>query len=507
MPYVAPGGDVDHGEAPANLTGTVVRGLFWKISSRVVAEATRVAVVVVLARLLTPSDYGVAGMALVVASFAAMCADPALGAALIQRPRIDEEDRSTIFWMATGAGLALTIVGIVSAGLVADFFGEPEVEQLFAFASLTFVVISLSTTPRAILARRLAYRSLELREMGAIVVGGIVAITLGVAGYGPWAIVANFVAYALTSTLLIYLLVDWRPRALFSSTSARDLGGFSARIFSATLLNWGNANLDKALVGRFLGSAALGTYSMGYNAMLMPVGLLGRPLHQVLSPAYSRIQSDKERLERAWLRGKRLSVAVLAPALVGLIVAAPEFVQVLLGDQWDGAVVPLQLLCVGALADSLGAHSWTVVQARGQARALLRLTVLSSVVTWAAFAAGLPWGIVGVAAFYAGARWLLVVPTLWLTARAVSFDFWASLWAGAGLLPVAFAAGAVAFGARELLLGMDLAAFFQLVIVSLVMLGAYVALLLLVTPSVVREIRDVLERGRGEDRSPDGQRA
>ena len=464
--------------------------------SRGVAEVTRITVVVVLARLLTPDDYGVAGMALVVASFAMMFTDPALGAALIQRPTIDERDRSTVFWIAAGIGAVLTILGIALSGPVADFFGEAQVEDLFAATSLCFFLTSLSVVHRALLSRRLAYRGLEIRDMVSIVTGGIVAIAVAFAGFGPWAVVANFVAYSLMSTVLVWVLLDWRPHVVFSAESARNLSGFSTRIFSANVLAWGNQNLDRALIGRFLGAAALGAYSLAYTAMLLPMTVFGRPLHQVLSPVYSRIQDDNERLERAWLRSKRLSVAAVSPALLGLIVVAPEFVDVLFGEQWDDAIVPLRLLCVAGLANSLASLHWSVLQARGEAGTLLRIGLISSAVTWVAFAGGLHWGIVGVALFYAGARWLLVIPTMLMMTRALSFDFWTALRAGSATFPLSLSAAAVAFGVREALLSFQTPMSVELVIVGVVMTGVYGSLVLLFAPALVEDIRGVLRTRR-----------
>ena len=394
-----PLGDVDTGEAPPNLAGTVIGGVAWKLSSRAVSGVTHLVVIVVLARLLTPTDYGIAGMALLVTSFAFIFTDPALGAALVQRPTIDERDRSTVFWLATAIGTVLTILGVLLSGFVADFFDQEQVRDLVIVSSLCLGLTSLSVVHRALLTRRLAYRALEVRDMVATVAGAAVSIGVAAAGFGPWAIVANLLVYVLVGTILVWAFLDWRPRAIFSVSSARKLGGFSAKITSAAVFDWGSLNLDTALVGRYLGAASLGAYSLAYNAMRLPVNYLGRPLFQALSPAYSRIQEDRTRLERVWLQTKRVSIAIIAPALLVLIVVAPDFVPVVLGDQWGDAVVPLQILCIGGLANTLTSLHWSVLQACGEAGVLLRVTVLSAAVTWAAFAAGLHWGIVGVAVF------------------------------------------------------------------------------------------------------------
>ena len=289
---------------PVDLTGAVVSGVRWKAMTRGVSIVTRLVVLVILARLLTPTDYGIAGMAIVVTSFALVFTDPALSAALIQRPTIDERDRSSVFWLATGIGGGLTLLGIAASGLVARFFGEEQVQELFIVTSLCLVVASLSVTQRAILTRELAYRKLEIREMISTVAGGVVGVAAAIAGLGPWAIVLNVVTYAVMSTSLLWLLVEWRPRRMFSMDRIRSLWGFSARIFSASMLTWGNQNLDKALVGRFLGAAPLGAYSLAYSAMLVPNQLLSRPLYQVVAPAFARIQIG-QRAARASLAAEQ----------------------------------------------------------------------------------------------------------------------------------------------------------------------------------------------------------
>jgi O-antigen/teichoic acid export membrane protein len=488
--------DVDYAPPPADLTGTVVSGVIWKATTRGVALVTRVATVVVLARLLTPTDYGVAGMAIVVASFAAILTDPALGAALVQRPAIDERDRSTVFWSAAGIGCALTVLGIAASPLVADFFGEPEVRDLFAVTSLCFVVIGLSVAHRALLLRRLAYRSLEIREMLSLVTGAIVAVAVALAGFGPWAVIWNFVAYCVMSTVLVWILLDWRPRFTFSVESLRKLGGFSLRIFSATTLSWGTSNLDKVLIGRVLTAAALGAYSLASNIAQMPLSLVSGTLSRAVSPAYSRIQDDKDRLERAWLRNKRMSVSVVAPMLATLVVAAPDFVQLVFGEKWDDTVAPLRLLCVASLAQSLGALNWSVLQARGEGGAVLRLILLTSCASLLAFVVGLTWGIVGVATSYAIARWLIVVPTTWLTTRTLSFDFWAGLRAGAGIVPIVAVAAAIGFGAQELLLASGLPLGVRLVLVGSATVVSYAAFLFVFARSLVVDAWQLVTRYR-----------
>jgi PST family polysaccharide transporter len=283
---------------------------------------------------------------------------------------------------------------------------------------------------------------------------------------------------------------------VFSPASVRKLGGFSLRIFGATALSWGTSNLDKVLVGRFLSASALGIYSLAYNISQVPLSFVSGTLSRAVSPAYSRIQDDKERLERAWLRNKRMSVAVVAPLLAALFVVAPDLVNLVFGERWSDTVTPLRLLCVAILAQSLGALNWSVLQARGEGAAVLRLTLLVSAASLLAFVLGLPWGVVGVAAAYAIARWLLVVPTTWLTTSVMSFDFWRGLRAGGGVVPIVAVAALAGLALQELLLAVGLPPGARIVVVGLVTLLTYAGLLLALDRSLVVDVRRVIAQYR-----------
>ena len=487
-------------EPISDIGGAVLTGIKWKVATQLLGEGTRVLVTFILARLLTPGNYGVAGIAIVCATFASLFVDPALGTALVQRRNITEADRSTVFWTTLAIGLVFTVAGIASSGLVADAFGVPQVKYLFAVLSLTFVLNAISVPQISLLMRSLAYRSLEIREMAATVAGAVVALSVAFLGFGAWAIVLNFVVFSFTSTVLVWTLSTWRPRMTFSRDSLGSLGGFGLKLFWSRVLMWGNFNVDNMLVGRFLGAPALGAYSLAYNVMFMPMTRIGIPLTQVLSPAYARMQDDPNRLQEAWLRSKRVSSAALIPCFATCAIVAPDLVPVAFGSKWHAAVTPLQLLCVAGIAHSLVALNQSVLTARGKGGSLLRLNLIMSVVTLTAFVAGLPFGIVGVAGFYAAARWLMVPVDTWITTRNVGFSFWTSIRSGLGILPLTAAAGAGAYALRAFLVAEHVPAALRLLAVGAAFFVIYIVLLRLFAPTVVADVRDGLRR-RGKARA------
>jgi O-antigen/teichoic acid export membrane protein len=405
-----------------------------------------------------------------------------------------------VFWLAAGIGLGLTLLGVASSGLVASAMREPEVRELFAVASLCLVLISLTVVPRALLWRQFAYRSLELRDMAATVVGGATAVAVAFAGFGAWAIIVNWLVYSTISLVLVYALAGWRPHLRFSRESARILGAFGAKVSGTVVLNWATLNLDKLLIGRVKGAAALGAYSLAYNVMFLPMTRIALPLASVLLPAYARLQDERERLELGWLRSKRIAVLLLVPCFATTFVVAPDLVTTVFGSKWDEAILPLQLLSVAGVAVAMGTFDTQLLESTGAAGTLLRLTLVISVSSWISFAVGVRWGIAGVAGSYAVVRWALVLPVLWRTTRAVEFHFRSAL--DATVPPAVFGVMAALAGlaARDWLLP-DVPALARLVLTAALTVGLYALLAIaFLRPTVLDLVRTVARRVR---RSPD----
>jgi O-antigen/teichoic acid export membrane protein len=477
--------------ATAGLRSKVVRGLAWKVVSQVYGLAWHTAVAITLARLLTPGDYGLAAMVIVFAAIVPVFSDLALGSALVQRRELSEADRSTVFWVSTGIGAGFTLVGIALSWPLAAFYGEPEVQPLFAALSLTFVVTALGTTQRALLTRDMNFKSLELRIMLGTLVSGSSGIALAATGFGAWAIVGQQIILATVSTVLLWRFSTWRPRFLFSRDSFRRLAGFGLNVFGTRILFYGNRNADNLLVGRVLGAGPLGVYALSYNIMLAPLSRLGWPIGEVLYPAFSRLQDDPERTAQAWVRINRLVGAITIPATLGLIVVAPEFVTVVLGERWREAEPVIRLLAWVGLLQSLGTLNSAILRARDRTGTLLRYAAIALVASLVGFTVGLEWGIVGVAAGYAVSSTFVEPLYAWFTARALGIS---PLALPRGLRGVFEAAGAMAgllLATKVGLLPGDLHAAWRFVVLILLGFALYVPLIAWRAPEVLAELKDI----------------
>jgi O-antigen/teichoic acid export membrane protein len=481
---------------PDRLQPTVVIGVKWKFGSQVIRETTRLTVGIILARMLTPDEWGIAGMAFAVAGILYIVSDPVVGAALVQRRTITEQDRSTAFWMSAALGVSMCVLGLAFSGSLASFFGEPQVQGLFAALSVGFLISALGSVPDALLSRELAYRSLELRQIAGTLVGAAVAIPVALAGGGPWAIVANSLATIATSTVLLWVFCRWRPTLVVSLESVRAIGGFGLSVLGSHLLLYAQTSVDKILVGRYLGSRSLGTYAFAFNLMFTPIMNIAYPLNGVLFPALATIQSDEGRLVAAWLRAKRVAVAVMAPLFLTLFVVCPDLVPAVFGKKWDDAIPVLQLLCLAGVAQSLTAFNGIFLIVRGLARRLLLVMALVAGATTVSVVIGLPWGVLAVAAAYASAQWGLVVLDTWLTTRSSPAGFLQTLRAACTALPFVIGAAVAGVLVRAALVEADVPPFLRAVVIGGVVLGTYVVLVWAGSRSLRPELDAVVARIR-----------
>lgn len=479
---------------PEELRQRIASGLGWKAFSQVTGQIARVVVGLLLARLLTPSEFGLAAMALTFSGLTLVFTDLSLGAALVQRRSITEEDRSTVFWTTVGTGVACTAAGVLLAVPIANLFNEPGVRWLIVAESFCFVIVALSATQAALMTRAMAFRGLELRDVGGTLVGSAVALGLAFSGFGAWAIIGQSLAAAAASTILLWTFATWRPRFMFSRQSLRDCGGFGIKLFGSKLMGVVNTYADNLLVGRYLGAAALGMYAVAYNVMFNPVSRLITPIQGVLIPVFSRLQDEPARLGQAWLRGSRLMAFAAFPAFAGMIAVAPDFIPVVLGKKWDEAVPVVQLLCIAGALQAVQTLQHSVLQARGKAGTLLRFMITSSVLNVTAFAFGLRWGITGVAGCFVVSRAVLLPVLTWRTAREVGvrpLDQLRSIWpvVEASILMLLAVAGT-----RHLLIHTGLGPGLRLLVLILVGVAAYGGLCVLRLRDVAAELR-ALRRG------------
>ena len=484
--------------AGPDIRSRVVRGLVWVAGAQVGMHITRAVVAVIIARLLTPEEYGLAALAIVFSSLVMVFSDLALGAALIQRKTLTEQDKNTAFWVTVGSGVVFTALGILLSGPIASLYGEPDARPLLVALSASFLVTAAGATQLTLMMRVMDFRRSELLGLAGSVGGAACGVVLAARGAGAWALVVQQIAATVLTTALVWLRADWYPRFMFSRASLRDLGGFSAYMLGQRILYYLQVNGDRFLIGRYLGTAALGTYAVAYNTMLVPASKIGGPLQRVFSPAFSRIQDEPERIAAAWARVVRVIGLVALPSLGGLVVVAPDFVPVVLGSQWRDAVPVVQILAWVGIIQAVQALNYDVLMARDRTRTMFRFSLVLTACHLAAFGIGLKWGVVGVAVGYAISTTLVEPVQTFLAARCLGVSPMVFVRALSGVfqatLAMCGAVLAVRIGLEDGGVGQTL----RLLLCTGAGILVFVPLCLWRVPELAGELRALLQRGRGQ---------
>lgn len=398
-----------------SLRRRVLHSAGWTLSSQVLREVIQFGVSVVLARLLSPKDYGLVGMSAAVIGFTQIFNTIGFRSALIQKQDLDDSHYSTAFWttvvMSSGLCVLLTIV----APLLARFFREPALDAIIRVSSLGMIVTSLTTVHYAILEKRMDFRRVVFVEAATALASGVVGIALAVSGYGVWSIVLGPLVGQATLLPVPWLMTGWRPRLVFRSTSFRDLFAFGAHLTGANVVNYFARNADNLIIGRFLGATSLGYYAMAYNLMLRPLSLVSGNIGRVLFPALSAMKSDQPRTRTAYLKMVQMISLVTFPMMVGLCFIAPELIRVVYGTKWLPVVPVLRILCLLGATQSIGTTVGTIYLSQGRTDLNLKYTLIFTPILMASFFAGIHWGIVGVAACYA-----LTDCSLWIWSHMVA---------------------------------------------------------------------------------------
>lgn len=384
----------------ADLRGQAFSGLRWNAVSQAVQQGARFVIAIILARLLAPEQFGLIGMIYIFTGFAAVLGDLGLGAALVQRREIDDGHLTSVFWTSIVAGAALTGAFVAGAPLVAAFYNEPALRPLTTAIAFEFVLVSVGVVHRALMSRRMDFRSLSVVETGAAVLSGALGITMALMGFGVWSLVAQSLSAAAISAIWISALSPWRPRFSLSRTSLEELLGFSSNLLGYSVLNYWVRNFDDLLIGRVVGSAALGVYTRAYGLMLLPLTQISHVVGRVMFPALSSIQGEPGRVKEIYLRAVSAIALITFPMMVGLFVVADEFVLALLGTKWAELIPVLRIFCVLGLIQSISATVGWIYQSQGRTDLMFKWGMAAGAVVMLAFAIGIRWGMIGVAIAY-----------------------------------------------------------------------------------------------------------
>jgi len=375
----------DHSTGQQGLRRQVARGLTWTFVHTWGGQLLSLVVFLVLARLLTPGEFGLVAYAALFVGLAQIVIDQGFGDALIQRPSVTRSQIDTAFWVAVATGAVLTVIGIVFAGPLAALLtvkepaSAPRLTPIIQALSLLFIISSFSSTQQALLRRELAFRSLATRGLLSLAGGGAVGIVLAFLNFGPWALVAQQLAAAAISVVALWTISPWRPGLQLSRRDFGELFNFGIKIVGTDFLGFLSRNSDNFLVGIFLGEVALGLYAVAYRILDTTEKVLVSVSRRLAFPALAKLQREPERMAKAYLTLTRIGGSAILPGYVGLALVAPELTVVMFGPQWAKAgLVSSVLFLIGPVV-AMQAFSGSLFTAAGHPSVVFRFRFLVTV--------------------------------------------------------------------------------------------------------------------------------
>lgn len=362
-----------------NLKVKATRGLFWSSVDRFSSQGISFVFSIFLARILDISDYGIVAMIVVFMAVAQAFVDSGFSSALIRKPDLNEEDKSTAFYFNIVVGLACYGILFIASPLIAVFYDEPLLSPIIRVTGLSIVFNSLCVVQRALFTIAVDFKTQAIISLVCTVISGVVGLVMAYNGYGVWALVAQSTSSTFLNFVLLWFCSRWRPITGFSKASFRYLFNFGSKLLVSGLLDTLYNNAYPIVIGKFYNSAQLGLYSRAQGYASLPSSNITGVLQRVTFPVLSLMQNDDERLALNYRRLLRVSAFVVFPLMVMLAAVAAPLIRVMITSKWDGCVGFLQILSLAMMWYPIHAINLNLLQVKGRSDLFLRLEIYKKI--------------------------------------------------------------------------------------------------------------------------------
>ena len=390
----------------SNLTHHASKAVFWSMGGNIGVSAISFIGTMIIARILAPEEFGIIGMAMLFTELIAIFGNLGMTGALIQLKETDEEFKSTAFWTNMICAAALFIVSLLTAPLAAKFFNQPDVQPVLMVLASMYIFSALAITHASLLYKELRFKEMAVIEIISSLVRIFLIVLLALAGFGFWSLVWGTVLERIFKTILIVNCHSWRPKFLFSKEKFDRLFHFGRNIYGQSFVNYFSNNIDFIITGKILGPQSLAFYQFAYNLPHLVLSHVSAGIENVSFPVFSKLQDERTRLARGFLKSVKYISIVTFPLMAGLAFVAKDFMTTMYGAQWAPAILPLQILCLSGAIRSVTVTIHPVLQAIGRPDITLKYTLalMPIVVVLIIFLSR--WGVEGVALGMVGTSFL-----------------------------------------------------------------------------------------------------
>jgi len=424
-----------------SLVHRAAHATWWSALEIAARYGVQFAVMILLARLLVPADFGLIAMLLVFTAVAALLVDSGFGTALVQKQRTSDDDESTVFVSGICVSIVVGCILWFAAPAIAGFYAQPTLVPLTRLLLFVLPLSALAAVPDALLTQRLDFRSRAKAEIFASLASGAVAVVLAWRGFGVWSLAWQSIVAIAVRAGLLWRYSGWRPRGRFSSASFRALFSFGSYMLMANLLNTISTRLQSLLIGRLFDSRALGFYTLAQNTQQAPAQFMSGVLNRVGLPVFSSVADQPAKLVGALRLSLRVAIFVFVPCMVGIAVVAEPLVAMLYGARWLPAAPMLGILSISATLWPLHVLNLAAIGAQGRSDLIFRLELAKRVVSIGLVIACSPFGPIAIAWAVLASSLFAVALNTWYTHKLLGYGAVAQLHDQAGTLLLSALAG------------------------------------------------------------------
>jgi len=359
-----------------NLKEKTLSGLFWNMSERVGLRLVQFLPTILLARLLSPDEFGLMGMLVIFTLLAEVFLDSGFGAALIQKKDADFTDECSIFYFNIFVGMVIVALLFLAAPWIAAFYNQPALIAMTRWLSLDILLKSFTLIQTTLLTRQLDFKTQIKANLSATLLGGAAGVAAAYAGWGAWSLVAQTLASSAIRAVAMWRMSAWRPALVFSLASLKSMFTFGSNMLFSSLLATFFDNFYQVFIGKYFSAASLGYYTRANSLKRIVMDTTSDTLGRVLYPALSSVQNDVERLRRAYRKTILLSVFVHFPLMFGLAVVAKPLITLLFSEKWAESILFFQLMCAAGLLYPLQVINLQILKVKGRSDLYFNLALI-----------------------------------------------------------------------------------------------------------------------------------
>ena len=403
-------------------TTKVLNGLFWKLMENGGAQGVQFLVSIILARLLSPEEYGVVGVILIFVTIANVLVQNGFSTALIQKRKVDDTDFSSVFFFNMAVSAVIYLVLFLAAPGIAYFYRNQEMTALVRVLAVVLFPGGVISIQNAYVSRNMEFKGLFISSFVASMISGAISIFLACRGLGVWALVWQQIAYYFFYMLILFMSISWKPRLLFSILRIKTMFAFGWKLLCASLLDTVYNNIYGLVIGRIYNESMLGNYNRGEQFPKLIVSNLGAAIQSVMLPVLSASQDEPERVKSMLRRAITVSSYLVLPMMAGLIAVARPMVLLLLGEKWLACVPFLQIMCVAYSFWPIHIANLQALNAMGRSDIFLKLEIVKKMVGLAVLAVGIRYNPLVLVALKAAADFLCTFINAWPNKRLLNYS-------------------------------------------------------------------------------------